>query len=74
MALTVAVPRLVYGLFRDREPTEWGTTEIALPSPGPWQNVFTGAEFGGRDRIGAAALFADFPVAVLFARDATGAS
>ena len=73
-ALVVAVPRLAYGLFRDAEPVDWGTTEIGLPSPGPWHNVFTGAEFGVGDRIGAAALFADFPVAVLFASEATGAS
>jgi (1->4)-alpha-D-glucan 1-alpha-D-glucosylmutase len=74
IALAVAVPRLAYGLFRDGEPADWGTTELALPSPGPWRNVFTGAAFDGRDRVGAAELFADFPVAVLFAKDATGAS
>jgi (1->4)-alpha-D-glucan 1-alpha-D-glucosylmutase len=74
MALTVAVPRLVYGLFRDREPADWGATELALPSPGPWRNVFTGAMFDGRVRIGAAELCAGFPVVVLFAREAMGAS
>jgi (1->4)-alpha-D-glucan 1-alpha-D-glucosylmutase len=75
VALVVAVPRLVYGLFRDGEPADWGTTELALPSTGPWRNVFTGAVFDGRDRIGAAELFADFPVAVLFAKaPAMGAS
>ena len=74
MALTVAVPRLVYGLFRDREPADWGATELALPAPGPWRNVFTGAMFDGRVRIGAAELCAGFPVVVLFAREAMGAS
>jgi (1->4)-alpha-D-glucan 1-alpha-D-glucosylmutase len=74
MALAVAVPRLVYGLFRDHEPADWGAAELALPSLGTWRNVFTGAVFEGRVRVGAGELFADFPVAVLFASEAMGAS
>jgi (1->4)-alpha-D-glucan 1-alpha-D-glucosylmutase len=74
MALVVAVPRLVDGLFRDGKPADWGTTALALPSPGRWRNVFTGAAFDGCDGIGAAELFRDFPVAVLFAEPATGVS
>jgi (1->4)-alpha-D-glucan 1-alpha-D-glucosylmutase len=74
VALVVAVPRLVYGLFRDGEPGDWGTTGLALPSPGRWHNVFTGAAFDDGNRIAAAELFAEFPVAVLFANDAMGVS
>src|SRR4051794_1072058 len=63
--LVAAVPRLVYGIYRDGEPADWGATEIALPSAGPWRNVFTGEALEGRDRIRAADLFRRFPVAVL---------
>jgi (1->4)-alpha-D-glucan 1-alpha-D-glucosylmutase len=63
--LVAAVPRLVYGIYRDGEPADWGATEIALPSAGPWRNVFTGEALEGRDQVRAADLFRRFPVAVL---------
>ena len=66
-ALVVGVPRLTYDLFRDREPADFGTTEIALPAPGPWRNVFTGTKLTGRKPLPANELFRDFPVAVLCA-------
>jgi (1->4)-alpha-D-glucan 1-alpha-D-glucosylmutase len=59
------VPRLVYGLYRDGAPADWGATEIGLPSAGPWRNVFTDEVLSGRERILAGDLFHDFPVAVL---------
>jgi (1->4)-alpha-D-glucan 1-alpha-D-glucosylmutase len=64
-ALIVAAPRLTYGLFRDGGPADFGATDIALPAPGPWRNVFTGATVTGLDRIPANELFGDFPIAVL---------
>src|SRR5205085_10375987 len=63
--LVAAVPRLTYGLFRDGAMPDWGTTEIALPQAQGWRNVFTGAAARGSDRLPAAKLFRDFPVAVL---------
>lgn len=63
--LTVAVPRLTYALFRDGGSADFGATEIALPPAQTWRNVFTGDVLAGRDRIRAAELFRDFPVAVL---------
>ena len=64
-ALVAAVPRLVHGLYRDGEPADWGATDIALPSAGPWRDVFTGEALQGSDRVRAADLFRRFPVAVL---------
>jgi (1->4)-alpha-D-glucan 1-alpha-D-glucosylmutase len=64
-ALIVAVPRLTYGLFREGEPADFGATEITLPSPGSWRNVFTGVKLTGRKPLPANELFRDFPVAVL---------
>jgi (1->4)-alpha-D-glucan 1-alpha-D-glucosylmutase len=66
-ALVVAVPRLTYGLFRNGGPADFGTSEITLPSSGPWRNVFTGAPVEGCDRVRVSELFRDFPVAVLCA-------
>ena len=63
--LVAAVPRLVYGLYRDGGPADWGATEIGLPSPGPWRNVFTGEEFVARERVRPGELFGAFPVAAL---------
>jgi (1->4)-alpha-D-glucan 1-alpha-D-glucosylmutase len=64
-ALVVAVPRLTYGLFRNGVPADFGATEITLPSPGPWRNIFTGTTIESCDRIQANELFKDFPIAVL---------
>ena len=64
--LIAAVPRLVYGLYRDGAAADWGATEIALHSPGPWRHVFTGEAIEARDRVvRAGELFHQFPVAVL---------
>jgi (1->4)-alpha-D-glucan 1-alpha-D-glucosylmutase len=64
-ALAVAVPRLAYGLFRSGGPADFGATDIALPAAANWRNVFTGETLCGRERVRAAELFRDFPVAVL---------
>jgi (1->4)-alpha-D-glucan 1-alpha-D-glucosylmutase len=66
-ALIVAVPRLTYGLLRDGGSADFGVTEIALPSAGPWRNVFTGAKLTGRKPLPVNELFREFPVAVLCA-------
>ncbi|HEX6441056.1 MAG TPA: malto-oligosyltrehalose synthase [Stellaceae bacterium] len=63
--LIAAVPRLVYGLYRDDGSADWGATDVALPSAGPWRNIFTRAVVQARDRIRASDMFRDFPVAVL---------
>ena len=64
-AVVAVVPHLVYGLYRDGAPADWGATEVGLPSAGPWRNVFTDEVLSGRERILAGDLFHDFPVAVL---------
>jgi malto-oligosyltrehalose synthase len=63
--LVTAVPRLVYGLYRDGSVADWGATDIALPSAGSWRNIFTGEILEGRDRMRAGDMFRDFPVAVM---------
>jgi (1->4)-alpha-D-glucan 1-alpha-D-glucosylmutase len=65
--LVVVVPHLIYGLLRDGGSADFGVTEIALPSPGPWCNVFTGAKLTDRKPLPANELFREFPVAVLCA-------
>jgi (1->4)-alpha-D-glucan 1-alpha-D-glucosylmutase len=65
LALVVAVPRLTYGLSRDAEPADFGVTEIALLPAESWRDVFTERILPGYERIPAAELFRDFPVAVL---------
>jgi len=69
-ALVVAVPRLVYGLYRDGAPADWGASDIALPSAGRWRDVFTGERFLDCERVRAADLFRRFPVAVLIGQAA----
>jgi (1->4)-alpha-D-glucan 1-alpha-D-glucosylmutase len=66
-AVVVAVPRLVYHLYRDGGTPDWGRTEIALPSATGWADWLTGRRLDDGDRVPAARLFADFPVSVLFA-------
>jgi (1->4)-alpha-D-glucan 1-alpha-D-glucosylmutase len=63
-AVVVAVPRLLYRLYRDGAP-DWGETEIALPSAPGWEDWLTGRQYDDQNRIAAARLFADFPVSVL---------
>jgi len=64
-ALVTAVPRLVLGLYRDDGSADWGATDIALPSAGPWRNIFTGEITHRRERVRAGDVYRDFPVAVL---------
>ena len=63
--LVVAVPRLTWGLYKDGGPPDWGATDIALPPAGSWRQVFTGHVRQGSERVRAAELLAEFPVAVL---------
>jgi (1->4)-alpha-D-glucan 1-alpha-D-glucosylmutase len=63
--LVVAVPRLVHQLYHAGETAIWGDTELGLPAPGSWQGVLDGHCFAGCERVYAAELFRDFPVAVL---------
>jgi (1->4)-alpha-D-glucan 1-alpha-D-glucosylmutase len=64
-ALVIAVPHLVYALYRDGGPPDWGAIDMALPSAGPWRNIFTEENITGRERIRAGELFRRFPVAAL---------
>jgi (1->4)-alpha-D-glucan 1-alpha-D-glucosylmutase len=64
-AVVVAVPRLLYRLYRDANAPDWGRTEIILPSAAGWRDWFTGRRLDDRQRAPAARLFADFPVSVL---------
>jgi (1->4)-alpha-D-glucan 1-alpha-D-glucosylmutase len=68
----VAVPRLVYQLYRGGEVADWGDAEIVLPPDGAWRDVFTGRLIEARERVAAAELFADFPVSVLIAETSGG--
>ena len=61
--LVVAVPRLLYRLYRDGT-VDWGDTGIALP-PGSWRDVLTRGSLDGGVELPVARLLADFPVAVL---------
>jgi len=64
-AIVIAVPRLVYQLCQGGQLARWGETEISLPSDGKWQDVFTGREVEGQNRVRMSELLADFPVSVL---------
>jgi (1->4)-alpha-D-glucan 1-alpha-D-glucosylmutase len=70
--LAVAVPRLTHGLFGNTDRADFGATELVLPAAAGWRNVFTGEVLAGRERIRAAELFRDFPVAVLLGGPSTG--
>jgi (1->4)-alpha-D-glucan 1-alpha-D-glucosylmutase len=65
VSLVVAVPRLVHQLCRGGETADWSDAALVLPANGVWQDVFTLRRLDRRDRMPAAELFADFPVAVL---------
>ena len=68
--VVVAVPRLTHQLYGGSQAADWGETEIIMPTRGGWQDVFTGRDMGGRERIRACELLADFPVSVLIGRSA----
>jgi (1->4)-alpha-D-glucan 1-alpha-D-glucosylmutase len=68
--IVVAVPRLTHQLYGSGRAADWGETEIIAPSRGGWQDVFTGREMDGRERIRASELLADFPVSVLIGKTA----
>jgi (1->4)-alpha-D-glucan 1-alpha-D-glucosylmutase len=61
----VAVPRLVYRLYRGGSTADWGDAELVMPSHPTWRDAFTGREWAGQERIHLCDLLADFPVAVL---------
>jgi len=68
--LAVAVPRLVYRLYRDGT-ADWGATTLVLP-PGTWRDVFTGERFDGGIDLRISRLLADLPVAVLSSGENAG--
>jgi (1->4)-alpha-D-glucan 1-alpha-D-glucosylmutase len=63
--LIVAVPSLVYGLYRGGSTAEWGTAELILPDRQAWRDVLTGREWPECERLPVSELLADFPVSVL---------
>jgi (1->4)-alpha-D-glucan 1-alpha-D-glucosylmutase len=68
--IAVAVPRLVYRLCQRDPDDRWGNTEIALPPATVWRDIFACRRIESRDKLRAAELFAEFPVAVLIADNA----
>jgi (1->4)-alpha-D-glucan 1-alpha-D-glucosylmutase len=64
--LAVAVPRLIWGLYRGGEAAQWGGAALPLPREACWRDVLSRRRHQGA-RIPAADLFGDFPVAVLLA-------
>ena len=60
--VVVATPRLV-GTLGERP--DWGDTSIPLPRGRRWRNALTDATLEAADAVTAAALFQDFPVALL---------
>jgi (1->4)-alpha-D-glucan 1-alpha-D-glucosylmutase len=62
--VVVAVPRVVWGLYRGGNTAEWGAAVLPLPHEGSWRDALTGQRYEGA-RISATELFARFPVAVL---------
>jgi (1->4)-alpha-D-glucan 1-alpha-D-glucosylmutase len=61
--LVVAVPRLVYRLYRAGA-ADWSAASIEL-QPGSWRDVLTGGGLDGVVAVPVSRLLADFPVAVL---------
>jgi (1->4)-alpha-D-glucan 1-alpha-D-glucosylmutase len=68
--LVVAVPRLLWGLYRGGPTADWGMAELALPSERTWQDVFTGRRLVRQIRVPVSDLLADFPVCVLIGETA----
>ncbi len=66
VTLLVAVPRLVYALYRGGPTADWGTAEIVLPRRGAWRDLFTGRSLVLQERARVSDLLAEFPVCVLF--------
>ncbi|HWD57038.1 MAG TPA: malto-oligosyltrehalose synthase, partial [Stellaceae bacterium] len=63
-AVVVAVPRLTYRLCNNGD-AGWGATGLPLPEAARWHDVLSGRVYDAAEHIAAAALFAEFPVAVL---------
>jgi (1->4)-alpha-D-glucan 1-alpha-D-glucosylmutase len=63
--LVVAVPSLVYGLYRGGAAADWGAAELVLPDRRAWRDVLTGREWPEREQVPVSDLLADFPVSVL---------
>lgn len=63
-AVTVA-PRLVGAMCRDGAGIAWDDTSIALPEGRVWRDALSGRVLGATSAAPAAALLADFPVALL---------
>jgi (1->4)-alpha-D-glucan 1-alpha-D-glucosylmutase len=64
--LVVAVPRLVWGLYRGGATADWEAAELALPSGAAWQDLFTGRRLSGWNRVPVSDLLEDFSVCVLY--------
>lgn len=66
--LLVAVPRLVGRLTRGGGAVDWSDTAVEAPAPAMWHDALSGSPLGARaERIAAAELFRNFPVALLIA-------
>ena len=65
VSLVVAVPRLIYALYRGGPTADWGAAEIVLPGTGAWRDLFTGRSLVLPERVRVADLLGDFPVSVL---------
>ena len=65
VSLVVAVPRLIYALYRGGPTADWGAAEIVLPGTGAWRDLFTGRRLVLQERVRVADLLGDFPVSVL---------
>ena len=62
------MPRLTHQLYGSGRAADWEETEIIAPIRGGWQDVFTGREMVGRERIRVSELLADFPISVLIGK------
>ena len=62
--LVVAVPRLIWRLYRGGNAPQWGAAALPLPHDGRWRDTLTGRRYEGA-RLRAVDLFAGFPVAAL---------
>jgi len=71
-SLIVAVPRLVYALYRGGQTGIWGAAELVLPGHGAWRNLFTDRVLMLGERVRVCDLLADFPVSVLFSESSNG--
>ncbi|HXC30331.1 MAG TPA: malto-oligosyltrehalose synthase [Stellaceae bacterium] len=67
--LVLAAPRLVYRLHQGGDRPNWGATLLPLPHQGDWRNIIDGCVYADSDRVPAAELFREFPVAALLHHD-----